>query len=173
MQALPDLHIEAFPATELDPDKAADGPAVLLNREFGNSAGKLYLYKITWSGMKATISDAQTIPLSRTYVSSAQQLQAIQPAPGVKLRADEGRRTLSCFARNDSVFGCNVAKRTPEGRCGILWYEVRVKDGALLQEGFVDDPDCDHLVPSLAVDGNGNIGLGCTRTWPRNSLPSM
>ena len=172
MQALPDLHIEAFPATELDPDKAADGPAVLLNREFGNSAGKLYLYKITWSGKKATISDAQTIPLSRTYVSSAQQLQAIQPAPGVKLRADEGRRTLSCFARNDSVFGCNVAKRTPEGRCGILWYEVRVKDGALLQEGFVDDTNCDYLVPSLAVDGNGNIGLGCTRTSAKE-FPSV
>src|SRR5215471_6965290 len=36
MQALADLHIEAFPATELDPEKAPDGPAVMLNREFGN-----------------------------------------------------------------------------------------------------------------------------------------
>jgi hypothetical protein len=172
MQAFPDLHIEAFPATELDPEKAPDGPAVLLNREFGNSAGKLYLYKITWSGKKATISDVQTIPLSRTYLSSSQQLQAVQPAPGVKLRADEGRRTLSCFARDGSVFGCNVAKRTADSRCGILWYEVRVKDGELLQEGFVDDSDCDYLVPSLAVDGKGNIGLGCTRTSAKE-FPSV
>jgi hypothetical protein len=172
MQVFPDLHIEAFPATELDPDKAPDGPAVLLNREFGNSAGKLYLYKITWSGKKAAISGAQTIPLSRTYLSSTLQLQAVQPAPGLKLRADEGRRTLSCFARDGSVFGCNVAKRTADSRCGILWYEVRVKDGALLQEGFIDDPDCDYLVPSLAVDGKGNIGLGCTRTSAKE-FPSV
>ena len=164
MQALPDLEIEAFPATDLDPDKPPDGPAVLLNREFGNTASKLYLYRITWSGKKASISRAQTIPLSRTYLSTALQLQAIQPAPGLKLRADEGRRTLSVFARGGSVFGCNCAKRTSDSRCGILWYEVRVSDGALLQEGFVGAPDCDYLVPTLAVDRNGNIGLGCTRT---------
>jgi len=46
----------------------------------------------------------------------------------------------------------------------VFWCEIRAKDGALLQEGFVDDPDCDYLVPSLAVDAAGNIGLGCTRT---------
>ena len=32
-----------------------------------------------------------------------------------------------------------------------------------MQEGFVDDPDSDFLVPSLAVDANWNVGLGCTR----------
>src|SRR5262249_40743796 len=37
-------------------------------------------------------------------------------------------------------------------------------DGTLVQEGFVDDPDRDYLVPSLAVDAQGNIGLGCTGT---------
>ena len=49
-------------------------------------------------------------------------------------------------------------------RCGVFWCEVRANDGALLQEGFVDDANCDYLVPSLAVDASGNIGLGCTRT---------
>lgn len=166
MQAFADLHIEAFPATDPDPRKAPDAPAVLLHREFGNTASKLYLYKITWSGKKASISQAQAIPLSKTYQSpngASRQFQAIQPAPGLNLRADEGRRTLSVFARGGSVFGCNAAKRTIDARCGILLYEVRVSDGALLQEGFVDAPDCDYLVPSLAVDGRGNIGLGCTR----------
>jgi hypothetical protein len=90
----------------------------------------------------------------------------------LKLRADEGRRTLSVFARGGSVFGCNAAKRKIDSRCGILWYEVRVRDGVLLQEGFVDAPDCDYLVPSLAVDGEGNIGLGCTRTSEKE-FPSV
>ena len=60
----------------------------------------------------------------------------------------------------------------PQSRPGILWYEVRVSDGALLQEGLVDDPTCDYLNPSLAVDRDGNIGLGCTRTSEKE-FPSV
>jgi hypothetical protein len=67
---------------------------------------------------------------------------------------------------------CQRSWRFPGWRCGLLWYEVRVKDGALLQEGFVEDPDCDYLVPPLAVDGKGNIGLGCTRTSAKE-FPSV
>jgi hypothetical protein len=167
MQGFTDLEIEAFPATDLDPEKPATAPAVLLNKEFGNTASQLYMYKITWSGEKASISPRQAIRLGTTYQSpngNSRQYQAVQPAPGVKLRADEGRRTLSVFAHGGSVFGCNGAKRKLDARAGILWYEVRVSDGALRQEGFVDAPDCDYLMPSLAVDGSGNVGLGCTRT---------
>ena len=49
-------------------------------------------------------------------------------------------------------------------RSGVFWCEVRASDGVVLQEGFVDAPDCDFLAPSLAVDASGNIGVGCTRT---------
>jgi hypothetical protein len=175
LQALADLEIESFPATDLDPDKVPGAPEVLLNKEFGNDAGKLYMYKITWSGTKASISDVQTIPLSMTYSTPngrSEESRAVQPAPGGKLRADEPRRTDCVFAHGESVFGCNGAKRSLETRPGILWYEVRVSDGALLQEGLVDDPTCDYLNPSLAVDRNGNVGLGCTRTSEKE-FPSV
>lgn len=167
MTTFHNLQIECFPATDLDPNKAATAPEVLLNKEFGNNAGKLYMYKITWAGATASISAVQTIPLSKTYSSpngSSLKNQGIQPAPGGKLRADEGRRTICVYAHGGSVYGCNEAKRTIDARPGVLWYEVRVSDGALLQEGFVDNADCDYLCPSLAVDIDGNIGLGCTRT---------
>jgi hypothetical protein len=49
---------------------------------------------------------------------------------------------------------------------------VRVSDGALRQEGLVDDPNCDYLNPSLAVDHDGNVGLGCTRTSEKE-FPSV
>jgi hypothetical protein len=49
---------------------------------------------------------------------------------------------------------------------------VRISDGALLQEGFVDDAKSDYLHPSLAVDSNGNVGLGCTRT-SETEFPSV
>jgi hypothetical protein len=125
------------------------------------------MYKITWAGGAASISKLQTIPLSKTYQSpngASLKNLATQPAPGRRLRADEARRTTCVYAHKGSLFACNGAKRAVDSRPGIFWCEVRGSDGALLQEGFVDDPDCDYLVPSLAVDADGNIGLGCTRT---------
>jgi hypothetical protein len=167
VQFFQNLEIESFPATDLNPDKAADAPEILLNREFGNSFSKLYMYKITWKGKTATISKAQEIPLSRTYPSpnaASMQGRAVQPAPGEMVRADEARRTTCVYAHGGSVFSCNAAKNAIDSRCGIFWCEVRASDGALVQEGLVDSPDCDYLVPSLAVDANGNVGIGCTRT---------
>lgn len=170
LQTFANLEIECFPATDLDPNKPADAPEILLNREFGNGFSKLHLYKITWSGRTASISKLQTIPLSRSYQSPngrSLENRASQPAPGGKLRADEARRTMCVYAHKGSLFACNGAKRAVDSRPGIFWCEVRGSDGALLQEGFVDDPQCDYLIPTLAVDANGNVGLGCTRTSER------
>jgi hypothetical protein len=167
VQSFANLEIESFPATDIDPNKPADAPEIILNREFGNSFSKMYMYKVTWTGKTAAISHAQTIPLSRTYVSpngASLQNRAIQPTPGDKLRADEARRTTCAYAHGGSIFSCNSAKKTLTARWGVFWCEIRASDGALLQEGFVDAPDCDYLAPSLAVDANGNIGVGCTRT---------
>src|SRR5206468_2995930 len=163
LKTFSNLEIECFPATDLDPDKPADAPEALLNREFGNSFSKLHMYKITWSGDAARISGLQTIPLSRTYQSpngASRKNLASQPAPGGRLRADEARRTTCVYAHKGSLFTCNGAKRAADSRPGIFWCEVRASDGELLQEGFVDDPDCDYLIPTLAVDARGNVGLG-------------
>ena len=167
LQTFANLEIECFPATDLDPDKPANAPEVLLNREFGNSFSKLNLYKITWARNTASISKLQTILLSKTYQSpngASLKNRASQPPPGGRLRADEARRTTCVYAHKGSLFACNGAKRASDSRPGIFWCEVRGSDGALLQEGFVDDPECDYLIPTLAVDANGNVGLGCTRT---------
>lgn len=169
VQVFRNLELEVFPATDLRPDKAPDAPEVLLCHEFARAGtfAKLYFYKISWSGKTAAISKVQEIPLEKTYVcpnGSSHQNEAVQPAPGQKLRADEGRRTSAVFAHGGSVFTCNAAKRRVDSRCGIFWCEVRATDGVLLQEGLVDDPDADYLAPSLAVDGAGTLGIGCTRT---------
>jgi hypothetical protein len=175
LQTFANLEIECFPATDLDPDKPADAPEVLLNREFGNSFSKPHLYKITWTGKTARISDLQTIPLSKTYQSpngASRQNLASQPAPGGRLRADEARRTTCVYAHKGSLFACNGAKRSVDSRPGIFWCEVRASDGELLQEGFVDDAESDYLIPTLAVDADGNVGLGCTRTSEKE-FPSV
>jgi hypothetical protein len=159
------LEHDSFPATDLNPIKAPGDPEVLLNKEFGDDCGKLYLYKITWKGKTASISEKQVIPLSRKYRSPNTTMEAStarQPAPGVTIRAP--RRTISVFQQGESVYQCNNAKVNDEARWGIFWCQVRVSDGKLLQEGLVDDANCDYLIPSLAVDQDGNVGIGCTRT---------
>lgn len=175
LQWLNNLEVDSFPATDVDPHKPADAPEFLLTREvgdeltmeFGKKFARLYLYKLTWSGKKAELARMPDIPLSRTYVSPnavSMLARAVQPSPGEPVRSDEARRTTCVYAHGGSIFSCNGAKKTLDSRCGIFWCEVRVSDGALVQEGFVDSADYDYLVPSLAVDAQGNVGLGCTRT---------
>lgn len=170
-QTFAKLVYAAVPAVDFDPEKSADAPAVLLNNEFGGpTCSKLYLYKITWAREQASISAVQVIPLSKAYHTP--RMEGLQPEGGVRLVEAGGRRNNCAFVRGGSVFGCNGAQRTASSRPGILWYEVRIRDGAVLQEGFVDDPDCDYLYPSMAVDCLGNIGIGCTRT-SATAFPSV
>jgi len=176
-QTFTDLQFSTMPAMDPDPDKPANAPAILLANEFfAGECSRLFLYKITWSGSTATISTVQPISLSRAYLTpnnSTPQMEAFQPPPGPKLRAGGGgRRIDSAFVRHGSVFGCNGAKRTTDSRPGVLWYEVRISDGALVQEGFVDSPDRDFIFPSVAVDSMGNIGIGCTST-SQTEYPSV
>lgn len=175
------FEVESFPATDLNPNKRMSDPEIFLHKQFpaDTKTGAitcLCMYKINWrSPTVATMSAAQLIPFSRAYWGpngASGDNEARQPAPGSPLRADEGRRTISVFAFGGRVLGCNGAKNTPASRPGILWYDVRISDGVLLQEGLVDDPVLDYTHPSLAVDMDGNIGLGCTST-STNEFPSV
>ena len=67
MQAFPNLQIEAFPATDLDPKKNAGCSGSPIEPGIWQYRQQTLLYKITWSGNKATISEAQSIPFSKTY----------------------------------------------------------------------------------------------------------
>ncbi len=161
------LSLEALPATDFNPAKAPDAPEVLLNKEFGDDCGKLFMYRITWKGKTPSISDQQVVPLSKNYRTRAQVrglMAAVQPQPGDIIRTDAGRRTGSVYPNGDSVYGVNCARSSDESRQGILWYQVRVSDGKLLQEGYVYDPTCDYFNPTLAVDRDGNVGISCTKS---------
>ncbi len=170
-QTFTKLIYAAFPAVHVEADQMPETPAVLINNEFGGlTCRELYLHRITWTGTGAAISKAQTISLSRAY--AVPRMEGVQPDGAVRLAQAGGRRNNSAFVHGGSVFSCNGAQRTADSRPGILWYEVRIADGALLQEGFIDSRDCDYLYPSIAVDGRGNVGIGCTRT-SKNEYPSV
>jgi hypothetical protein len=65
------LALEALPATDFSSAKAPDAPEVLLNKEFGDDCGKLFLYKVTWKGKTPSISDQQVIPLSKNFIRTS------------------------------------------------------------------------------------------------------
>ena len=80
-------------------------------------------------------------------------MEAAQPVPGPRLRAGGGGCRLDCaMIRNGSVLGSNGVKRNLSSRLGVLWYEIRISDGVVLQEGFVDHPQRDYIFPSVAVE---------------------
>ncbi len=125
----------AFPAVHVEADQKPETPAALISNEFGGlTCGELYLYRITWSGTQADISQIQTIPLSRSY--AVPRMEGVQPKGGIRLLQAGGRRNNCAFVQGGSVFSCNGAQRTADSRPGILWYEVRIEDGKLLQEGL-------------------------------------
>lgn len=100
----------AFPAVNIGLDQKPETPAVLINNEFGGpTCSELYLYRITWTGTRAEISKAQTIPLSRAY--AVPRMEGVQPDGGVKLLQAGGRRNNCAFVHGGSVFSCNGADR--------------------------------------------------------------
>lgn len=171
------LQFSSMPAMDPDASKAADAPALLLaNKFFEGVCDEVYLYRILWDGMKPSISKVQTIQLGQSYLTpnnSTPQMEAFQPKPGPKLRAGGGgRRIDSAFVRNGFIYGCNGAKRSKDSRPGILWYQIRIHDGALIQHGLVDSSNRDYIFPSVAIDKEGNIGIGCTGT-SQTEFPSV
>jgi len=169
MQVFEKIQYPIAVGVDLDANKSADGATVLLTFDCysGPTCDHLFMYKVTWDAGKAKISEKQTIKLSKTYLSPDSQSHLVdctQPEQGVKLRADGGRRTENLFAYKGSVFAANTAKITKEGKVGILWYEIRISDGKVIQEQYIEDTHRDYLFPALVVDGKGNIGIGCTGT---------
>jgi hypothetical protein len=55
------------------------------------------------------------------------------------------------------------ATRHPDDdkRSVLRWWRIRASDNAVLGDGLLSDPELNLFLPSIAVDGNGNIAIGC------------
>jgi chitodextrinase len=159
----PNVALDLFPVVDLDASKAATAPQVYLTRQGGQNATNLpivlVMYKLTWSGLVATLSAAQNISTSMSYTTPT---SAVQPGSAPAIRGIEDHRLCTVFASGGSVFTCQGNE--VNGRIGFFWFEVRVSDGAIIQQAQFADPSYDVLFPSVAVDANGNLGIGFTKT---------
>ena len=165
LQTFSKLEIECFPATDLNPNKTADAPAILLHHEFGNSFSKMFMYKITWAGSKALISKMQTIPLSKTYIipNASGKNHAVQPAPA---REATPTRAGAPFASTSTATASSPATR-PSARSTRVAESSGVKSGPRTvpscRKVLSMIPICRLSVPSLAVDSAGNVVAGLAR----------
>jgi hypothetical protein len=174
------LDFEMVPAIDLNPSKPVTAPEALLTRQGSQNATALpmvlVLQQITWSGSgcltaggscSASISAAQNISTNFTYTTPA---NAVQPGSGQAIRGAEDHRFFDVFASGGSIF---AAHGTEIGsRIGFEWFEVRISDGTVLQQAQLSDPNADLIFPSVAVDSNGNLGIGYTKT-SASEFPSV
>jgi hypothetical protein len=172
MGSFTNLAFEMVPAIDLNATKAVTAPEALLTRQGGqngtNLAMVLILQKITWSGSgclalngscTASISAAQNISTNFTYTAPA---NAAQPGSATPIRGVENHRFFDVFASGTSIF---AAHGTQIGsHVGFEWFEIRVSDGAVIQQAQLADPNADLIFPSVAVDSSGNLGIGFTKT---------
>lgn len=180
MASFINMAFEMVPAIDLNASKAVTAPEALLTRQGGqhgaNLAMVLILQKVTWSGngclalngsCTASISAAQNIATNFTYTSP---VTAVQPGSAQLIRGAEDHRFFDVFASGGSIFGAHGTEIN--GRIGFEWFEVRISDGAVLQQAELSDPNADLIFASVAVDSNGSLGIGYTKT-SANEYPSI
>ncbi len=164
MTTFPHLPFETFPAADFDPVKTAAAPEIFLTREGGqngaNSPLVLLMEKVTWSGETAHISSTQRIPTSLFYTTPGNAIQPGSSSPFIKGREDH--RLLDLVVSNGNVYGAFGTEINH--RVGADWFEVRISDGAVLQQSTIADPTYDMLFPTVAVDSKGDMAFGFTKT---------
>lgn len=111
-------------------------------------------------GETAKISTTQDIRTNLFYTTPGNAVQPGSLSPAIKGREDH--RLLDLIVSNGSVFG--VIGTEINNRVGADWFEVRIEDGAVLQQSTIADSTYDVLFPTVAIDSKGNMAIGFTKT---------
>ena len=139
---------------------------------------KLWTIDMDWNNTSnSTISSAQQIPTTPfiSVFDNGSFSNLVQPGNGRKIKVDALQATIMNQAQfrkfgshNSAVFNFVVdTDASSRKRAGVRWYEFRQSGDnqpwSLYQEGTYTSPDNKHAWnASLAMDGQGNIGLGYT-----------
>jgi len=139
---------------------------------------KLWTIDVNWTNTSnSTISSAQQISTTPfiSVFDNGSFSNLTQPGNGRKIKVDALQATIMNQAQfrkfgshNSAVFNFVVdTDASSNKRAGVRWYEFRQSGDnqpwSLYQEGTYTSPDNKHAWnASLAMDGQGNIGLGYT-----------
>lgn len=162
---------ELRPALDPNTKKRPADPEYLIARngppqQATNFPMDLLVSKITWSGDKAEISEPSRIPTGFLYNTP---LPFAQPS-GLPVRGNESHRIFSVDAYHGrlEVIEASGPCTTDCGSQGtdtndlFYWFEVDPANNTLTRKVKISDPKLPLIFPSLAVDGDGDFGIGMT-----------
>jgi hypothetical protein len=134
---------------------------------------KVYEMSVDWTTpANTTITTSQTLatePFDTNFGSGFNNIS--QPGTTQKLDAIPGvlyfRAQHTRWVGYNSVVLCHVVDVNGANRAGIRWYELRDADDgnwAIHQQGTWSPDGGSRWLASIAMDANGNIGLGYSHT---------
>ena len=162
---------EIRPAIDRNPKKKLKDPEYLVARSgppvtATNLPMDLLIDKIAWSKHVATISGPITISTGFLYNTPT----SVSQLSGSPLRGDESHRVFSVVAYRDHLHviegsgpcTSNCGPQSQDANNLFYWFDIDTGTMTFSQKSKVSDPTLSLLFPSMALDGNGNVGIGMT-----------
>jgi len=87
-------------------------------------------------------------------------IEAPQPGPKQDLFTLDNRISGSVVLQEGTLWGVQVALRN--GRNALHWFKIRASDDAVLQEGYITDPDLHFYYGSIAVNEFGDVVIAAS-----------
>jgi len=152
-----------------DLDGPGTAPALFATAMTSSNRFDIWQINANWGGSSASISQVSSIPVTPfdSVLCSASRGACIpQPQNGPSLESLSDRLMHRLQIRDFGSYRTMLASHTVDvggGRAGIRWYELRDGGGSwqVYQQGtYAPDDGLYRWMPSLAMNGNGDIGMG-------------
>ena len=129
----------------------------------------VWKYHVDWNDpSRTTLTGPQKITVAPYHYLCDGQLTSCVPQPGTDRRLDaQGDKLMARVAyrrigNQESIVAAHSVN-TSLGGGGVRWYELRIgknRDVSLFQQGTYAPDSSFRWLPSAAMDGSGNIGIG-------------
>lgn len=174
-----------LPADADGPLPPAGTPCYFFNLEDDSWSGvnqdriKIYQMNVNWTNLgSSSITTSQTLatqPFDTNFGFGFSNIS--QPGTTQKLDAVAQvfyfRAPYLRFVDHSSVVLCHVVDVNGADRAGIRWYELRDANNgvwAIHQQGTFAPDNANRWMASIAMDDEGNIGLGYSHTDPAGNI---
>jgi hypothetical protein len=74
------------------------------------------------------------------------------------------------LVRGEFWMAHSAAHPTDPTRSALRWWRIRASDNKVLGDGFLTDPTLNLILPSMAVDAQGNVVIACVGVSPTQPL---
>jgi hypothetical protein len=112
------------------------------------------------SDLVGPIATANLSTVTTTLASGAVPLDAPQPGPKADLHTLDARISGNVVLQNGTLWGVQTVLR--DGRDALRWFKLRASDNAVLQDGFISDPDLHFYYGSINVNDFGDVVIAAS-----------